>query len=75
VRKRRSPFRARDTALADTETLGEQPKSDFTVPIQATLAETLFPSCKAICRSLKMPKTACLRVLGDALGMQKFNLR
>jgi hypothetical protein len=43
--------------------------------IAELLSEKPFTSCKMICRQLKFPKTTCLRVLNEELGLTKFDLR
>jgi hypothetical protein len=68
-------------ALLIREGSGNEPRSrrpkktDLVGLIAELLNEKSFPSCKAICRRLKIPQTTCVWVLHEALGLTKFDLR
>jgi hypothetical protein len=49
--------------------------NDLAVPIQSSLQQLRFISCKVLCRKLKIVKATCLRVLQDDLHLENFSLR
>jgi hypothetical protein len=53
---------------------GRSSRSGLAAPIQSSLQQFPFISCKAFCRKLKISKTTCLHVLHDDLHPENFNL-
>jgi transposase len=63
------------TSLCDNPRSGRPLSTDLAKPITSMLKEKPFASYKVLCRHFRIPKTTCLRILHDNLGMKKFNLR
>ena len=75
VKKWRKRFADGRPSLDDDPRPGRPCRSDLANPIQSLLRERPFISCKVICKKLRIPKTTCLRVLHDELGLLKRHLR
>jgi hypothetical protein len=60
--------------LFDLAHPGRPSRSDLAAPIQLSLQQFLFISCKVLCCTLKIDKATCLHVLHDDLHLEKFNL-
>jgi len=75
VKKWKKRFEEGRSDLDDDFRSGRPPKSDLVKKVSDVLDELPFMSCKTICQMLEIPKTTCLRILHNSLGLKKFNFR
>jgi hypothetical protein len=73
--KLHSRFADRTQDLEDEPKSGQPKTIDLLDPMAKLPREKPFPSCQAICRRMNIPKTTCLRVLHEELGLSKFYSR
>ena len=75
VKKWRKRFKEGRSDIDDDSRSGRPPRMELAETVSSLLEEYPFMSCKAICSRLAIPKTTCLRILHESLGLKKFTFR